>query len=146
MRAEGDNLIELAPGLRIPEDALRMQASRSSGPGGQNVNKVSTRIEVWLPLSALWMMDAHAMARLRTIAGRRITREDELHVIAQSERSQERNRDAAIARLAELVSRAMTAPKPRRPTRPTAGSKRRRIESKKRKSQTKSGRKEPRDW
>lgn len=137
--------IWLAPGVWAHGDALRIQFARSSGPGGQNVNKVNTRIELWIPLSAIIGLTHNALARLRRLAGRRITTEGELHLSAQTERSQERNRQAVMEKLRELLIQAMAEPKPRRATRPSKAAKRRRLESKRRRGQIKSQRKSPRD-
>lgn len=130
----------LAPGVAVPSDALRIHFARSSGPGGQNVNKVNTRIELWLRMDALTDLTPGAFARLRRLAGRRITADGELHLSAQTERSQERNRQAVMDRLRELLIEAMAEPKLRRPTRPSKASKRRRLESKRRRAQVKARR------
>src|SRR5215207_9839447 len=90
---------ELAPGVSARPDALRMQFSRSSGPGGQNVNKLATKAELWLPLDAVIGMSQAAIDRLRVAAGRRITAAGELHLISESERGQEGNKAAVMQRL-----------------------------------------------
>lgn len=135
----------MAPGVSVASDALRVQFTRSSGPGGQNVNKVNTRIELWMPLSAIAGLTHNALGRLRRLAGKRITAEGELHLSAQTERSQERNRQAVMERLRELLIQAMAEPKPRRATKPSKAAKRRRLESKRHRGQIKSQRKSPRD-
>jgi len=137
--------IELAPSIFVPEDAIRFQYSRSSGPGGQNVNKVNTRAELWLPLERLYQLPYYAMARLRSIAGKRITKEDELHLVAQIERTQEGNRAALFEKLRELVRDAMTAPKPRRKIKVSRAAKRRRVEGKRQRAETKTNRREVKD-
>jgi ribosome-associated protein len=137
--------IWLAPGVWAPGDALRIQFTRSSGPGGQNVNKVNSRIELWMPLWAITGLTYNALARLRRLAGRRITVDGELHLSAQTERSQERNRQAVMERLRELLIEAMAEPKPRRATRPSKASKRRRLEAKRHRGDIKSKRKSPRN-
>jgi len=139
-------MIELAPGVSAPESALRLAYARSGGPGGQNVNKLNTKAELWLSLPAVVGMPPAAMLRLRTLAGRRITRADELHLTAQTERTQERNRETALSRLRELIAEAMIAPKPRRRTKPSRAAKRRRLESKRHRGEIKSGRRERPDW
>src|SRR5438046_5775155 len=96
-------LVALAPGVTVPESALRLAYARSGGPGGQNVNKLNTKAELWVALPAIAGMSPAAMLRLRTLAGRRITRADELHLSAQTERSQERNRETVLSRLRELI-------------------------------------------
>src|SRR5665213_3517829 len=88
--------IDLAPGVKIGESAMRFQYARSRGPGGQNVNKVNTKAELWVPLTAIWGLTARAAGRLRDIAGKRMTGEGEIHLAADSERSQEQNRLAVM--------------------------------------------------
>jgi ribosome-associated protein len=142
-----DGRIRLAPGVRVPASALRFQYARSGGPGGQNVNKLNTKAELWLALSELAQLHPIALERLRKLAGRRITAGDELHLSSESERTQERNREEALSRLRELLVRAMTIPKKRRPTRPSKASRQRRLQSKKRRSEIKSRRSGPaNDW
>lgn len=131
--------LTLAPGSVIPAGALTFRAVRSPGPGGQNVNKRSTKIELRVPLAAIPISPA-AVQRLRAAAGWRINSDDELIVVADDERTQLSNRDLATERLIELVRRAMIEPKKRYKTKPTKGSQRRRIESKKRTSEKKQSR------
>ncbi len=121
--------IELAPGVRVPESAVETRASRSSGPGGQNVNKVSTKVELRLALHAL-AIPGWAMDRLRTLAGRRITDAGELVIAADEHRSQSRNRDECFERLRMLLIEAMARPKKRVKTKPTRGSQQRRMDAK----------------
>ena len=132
--------IELAPGVRVPAAALRFQFARSSGPGGQNVNKVNTKAELWVPLGSLTGIGERALGRLRALAGRRLTAAEEIHIAADTERSQEANRAEALERLRELLIEAMREPKVRRKTKPSKASKQRRLESKRRRSQTKAHR------
>ena len=136
----------LIPGVRVPASALRLQYARSGGPGGQNVNKLNTKVELWLLLPAVVGMPPAAMLRLRTLAGRRVTRGDELHLSAQTERTQERNRETVLTRLRELIAQAMIAPTPRRRTKPSRAAKKRRLESKRRRGELKSGRRERPEW
>ena len=139
--------LEIIPGVRIAESAMRFQYARSGGPGGQNVNKLNTKAELWVPLAAITGMSDRAMARLRTMAGRRLTSAGEIHISAETERSQEGNRTAVLDRLRALLSAAVHEPKPRRKTKPSRASKQRRLESKRQRSQIKSGRRSgPRDW
>jgi ribosome-associated protein len=119
---------------------MRFQFARSGGPGGQNVNKLNTKAELWVPLAALSGLGVRAAARLRTLAGRRLTSNDELHLTAETERTQEGNRSAVLERLRHLLLEALHEPKPRRKTKPTRGSKKRRLESKRRRSEVKSRR------
>lgn len=137
---ETDGRIRLAPGVRVPTSALRFQFARSGGPGGQNVNKLNTKAELWIALSDLDDLSSIAMERLRKLAGRRITSNDELHITSESERTQERNREEALERLRELLVRAVTIPKKRRATKPSKAAKQRRLQSKKRRSEIKSHR------
>lgn len=124
--------VELAPGVRVPESALRVQFARSSGPGGQNVNKLNTKAEIWIGLDALAPhLSYRAMARLERLAGRRLTRERQLHFSGEASRSQEQNRRQAFQRLRELLIAAMVEPKIRRKTKPSRGSKQRRLDQKK---------------
>ena len=132
--------VELAPGVFINDSDLRFQYARSSGPGGQNVNKLNTKAEVWVPLSAIRGLHPEAIARLVALAGKRITRENELHVAADTARTQESNRAAVMERVRELIVQAMHRPKKRRVTKPSAGAKRRRLESKRQRSEKKAHR------
>jgi ribosome-associated protein len=132
--------VELAPGVFVADGVLRFQYARSSGPGGQNVNKVNTKAELWLPVSALARLDDAARTRLRTLAGSRLTVADEIHIAAESKRSQEGNRADALERLRELIVEAMRVPRKRRKTRPTKASRRRRLEGKRHRGAIKSNR------
>jgi len=132
--------VEVAPRVFVPEAALRFQFARSSGPGGQNVNKVNTKAELWIPVTALSRLDEAARERLRQLAGSRLTVNDEIHVAAESRRTQEGNRAEALEKLRELIVEALRVPRKRRKTRPTAASRKRRLEGKRRRSQTKSNR------
>ena len=136
----GSSGVELAPGVTAPASALRWQFARSSGPGGQNVNKVNTKAELWVPVAAIVGLRGRATERLRTLAGRRLTTSDEIHLAADTERTQEANRAAVLGRLRELLVAAMHEPKPRRKTKPSRASRQRRLESKRRRSQVKATR------
>ena len=138
---------EILPGVRIPESAMRFQFARSGGPGGQNVNKLNTKAELWVPLAAIAGLSEAAAGRLRAMAGKRLTLAGEIHITSETERTQEGNRAAVLDRLRALLAAAVHEPKRRRKTKPSKASKRRRLESKKRKSEIKSGRRSgPRDW
>jgi ribosome-associated protein len=132
--------VELAPGVTVPPGAVRVQASRSSGPGGQNVNKVNTRMELWVPLDAIAGLTERAKQRLAQQAGGRLTRAGEIHLWSEAERSQEGNREAVWQRLRELVQNALHEPKRRRRTRPTAASRQKRLQRKKERGQVKAQR------
>jgi ribosome-associated protein len=132
--------VELAPQISVPVSAVRWQYARSSGPGGQNVNKVNTKAEVWIPLGEIVGLTARAMERLRSIAGKRLTSLDELHIASDTERTQEGNRAAVMQRVRELLTEAMHEPKPRRKSKPSRAARQRRLDSKRRRSETKARR------
>jgi ribosome-associated protein len=132
--------IGIAPGVHISSRGLRIQFSRGGGPGGQNVNKLNTRAEIWVQLTEISGLSASAVARLRTMAGRRLTDADELHLISETHRTQDGNRREVFRRLRELLIQAGKEPRPRRKTRPTASSRRRRLQSKRRRSELKAKR------
>ncbi len=139
--------IEIVPGVRVSETSLRFRYARSSGPGGQNVNKVNTKAEVWVPVDALFGLSDRALARLQQMAGKRLTIAGEIHIASDTERTQEANRAAVLDRLRALLSQAVREPKVRRKTKPSKAAKRRRLESKKRRGEVKSNRRAgPTDW
>ena len=136
--------IEVAPGVRIPATALLMRAVRASGPGGQNVNKVSSRVELMVDLAAIEGLDEGARTRLSAFASRYLDAEGRLRMTAQESRDQSRNLETAREKVRELVERALVVPKRRRATRPHKGAREARIRVKKIVSRTKSGRSRPR--
>jgi len=127
-----DDRIAITPDLSIDRDELVFNFIRASGPGGQNVNKVSSAVELRFDAASSPALDAATVARLRTIAGRRITAAGVVIIAAQRHRSQEANRRDALERLVELIRRATVRPKARRPTRPSKAAKAERRESKRR--------------
>jgi ribosome-associated protein len=138
--------IELAPGVFVPPAALRLQFARSGGPGGQNVNKVNTKAELWVHVAAIVGLTHRAKARLRTLAGNRLTQADEIHLRAESERSHRANRQEVLDRLRLLIVQARVEPKVRRKTRPSKASKQRRLDAKHHRGEIKSTRRGESDW
>jgi ribosome-associated protein len=137
--------IQISPTIWVPESGIRIQFARSGGPGGQHVNKVNTKAELWVSVGTIVGIMPDAIGRLRRLAGRRLTAADEIHLIAEASRSQETNRADAIERFVDLVKTALIAPKPRRRTKPSKAARQRRIDSKKRRGQTKANRR-PGEW
>jgi ribosome-associated protein len=125
------------PGIEIPDSDLEVAFIRSAGPGGQNVNKVASAVQLRFALERNVTLRDDVKARLRQIAGQRVTGAGELLIVARESRSQEQNRRAAEERLLELVRRALIAPKKRHATRPTRASKERRLDTKTRSQKTK---------
>jgi ribosome-associated protein len=121
----------------IPDSDLSVAFIRSGGPGGQNVNKVASAVQLRFDLAGTNALGEAAKTRLRALAGRRLTDEGSLLIVAREHRSQEQNRHAAEARLATLVRAALTEPRPRHATKPTRASKIRRLEGKTRRSSIK---------
>jgi ribosome-associated protein len=138
-----DDPIAVGKTLTIPRAELLLKATRSGGPGGQHVNTSSTRIElVWDVASSPSLDDAqraHLMARLAS----RLDSQGKLRLVAQDERSQLRNREAAIARFIAVVARGLIVPRKRKRTRPPAASKRARLESKRKRGALKRDRRPP---
>jgi ribosome-associated protein len=130
-------MIRINDHIGIGEDEIAESFIRSSGPGGQNVNKLATAVQLRFDVRHSPSLPDEVRARLERLAGKRLTRDGVLVITAQRHRTQERNRADALERLIALIRAAAVRPTPRRPTRPTLGSKLRRLESKKRRSGTK---------
>jgi ribosome-associated protein len=144
-RSQGGSLaggIEVAPGRRAPADALGFEYVLGSGPGGQNVNKRATTCRLRVRVTDLPLSDAQRR-RLRVRAGQRLTKEGELVIESGEHRTQNQNRRECMAKLRGLIIQSLSPPKKRIPTRPTRGSKERRLEAKKQRGQTKKMRKNP---
>jgi ribosome-associated protein len=128
----------------IPEEELEFRFYRAGGPGGQNVNKVATAVQMRFDAARSSSLNEGTRARLMKLAGSRLTQEGVILINAVRFRTQERNRADAIARLQAMVDEASVAPTYRVPTRPTRASKVRRLEGKAQRSSVKSGRARPR--
>jgi ribosome-associated protein len=129
--------IRVARGVQVPAAALEWRAVRSSGPGGQNVNKVASKVELRVDLSQVTGLDTAARARLRALAAKRLDAEGRLLVTSQRTRDQLRNLEDAKAKVQTLIERALRPPRPRRLTQPSPGAVERRLRSKKARSSVK---------
>jgi ribosome-associated protein len=129
--------LEITPSVTIPDSDLSYSFVRASGPGGQNVNKVSSAVQLRFDMEGSTALSEPVKNRLRVLAGRRLTDDGAILIIARNQRSQDHNRREALERLTDLVQRALVVPKTRKATRPTRASKERRLEGKTRKQQTK---------
>jgi ribosome-associated protein len=129
--------------VSVPDDELSWSFVRSGGPGGQNVNKVASKAVLRWRLADNTTLPEEARARLAGQQRRRITTEGELIITSQAHRDQDRNREECLDKLRAMVVAALTAPKPRKATRPTRGSKRRRLAEKRHRSAAKEARKGP---
>ena len=133
-------MIRVTPNIALDEKELGLSFIRASGPGGQNVNKVSTAVQLRFDIRRSPSLSHDVRLRLERLAGRRVSSDGVLVITAQRFASQERNRRDAISRLVALIGEAARPPKTRRPTRPTRASRERRLESKRRHGEVKRGR------
>lgn len=132
-------MLEITPNVKINENELHFDYIRASGPGGQNVNKVATAVQLRFDVRASSLPE-DVKTRLIHLAGKRVTVEGVLLIEAKQFRTQEKNREDAIQRLVVLVRRSLVKPKPRKKTKPTKASKERRIVSKKKRGEIKKSR------
>ena len=135
--------LRIAPGLALDPAEIEESFVRAAGPGGQHVNTTSTAVQLRFDVRCSRSLPHDVRVRLERLAGRRLSRDGVLVLVAQGERSQKRNREEALARLLALIRAAARPPTPRKKTRPTKASKQRRLEGKKRHGALKSLRRAP---
>jgi ribosome-associated protein len=136
-------VIRIGPGLMLDETEIEESFIRASGPGGQHVNKTSSAVQLRFDVRGSRSLPNDVAARLMKLAGARLTQDGILVITVQSTRSQKRNREEALGRLVELIREAAVRPAVRRPTKATAASRRRRLQAKKQRGETKILRRSP---
>lgn len=140
-------IIVVSPNITLQENELRFDFLRSAGPGGQNVNKVATAVQLRFDLHNSTSLPLEVKDRLTKIAGKRINQDGWLIIEAKRYRTQEGNRQDAVNRLVKLIQKAMEKPTERKPTKPSKAAKDKRLEEKKRRSEIKRSRRSgPEDW
>ncbi len=130
-------MIRVTPTLTLDDSEIELHFIRSSGPGGQNVNKVATAVQLRFDIHASRALDADTRGRLTTLAGRRINREGVIVITAERFRTRERNREDAVERLVDLIRRAAVRPKKRRATKPGRAQREARLQTKAHRARTK---------
>lgn len=136
-------MIQVTPSIAIEESEIEESFVRASGPGGQNVNKVSSAVQIRFDARGSRSLPNDVAIRLMKLAGSRLTQDGVIVIVAQTQRSQKRNREEAVERLVELIRQASVRPEIRRATKPTKASKERRLASKEKRSGVKAGRARP---